>query len=334
MPVDVPKFIQENARRGLKYYADGKGGDGLVPATIREARDMAKGYISKNKPKKMAAWFARHKSDLDTPRNTDPNHEDFPGAGAVAFLLWGGNPSSSDPMRAARWAERKAAELEAERKQPMNFERRTAYEAVEIRQDENEENTFRAVGYAATFNNLSQNLGGFVEQVAPNAFNQTLNQADVRALFNHEPDLLLGRTGAGTLRLSTDARGLKYEIDLPDTTAGRDVAELLRRGDVVGSSFGFVVHEDSWGETDSGYPLRTLESVALRDVGPVTFPAYTSTEASLRTLAEARAVDVDELVEAAEANQLGDFLKTDETEATPNESGATNSRPSPSAFIR
>jgi|TARA_R110002074_G_scaffold61428_3_gene148284 HK97 family phage prohead protease len=187
----------------------------------------------------------------------------------------------------------------------MPIERRTANEGVELRE---EGDTLTAVGYAATFDRFSQNLGGFVEQIRSNAFVSTLKQADVRALFNHEPDHLLGRSTTGTLRLSEDDHGLHYEVDLPNTTLGRDVAELLRRGDISGSSFGFRTISDEWGETDDGYPLRTLTEVALRDVGPVTFPAYTSTEASLRSLADDRNLDLTVLIEAAEANSLRDLI--------------------------
>ena len=187
----------------------------------------------------------------------------------------------------------------------MPIERRTANEGVELRE---EGDTLTAVGYAATFDRFSQNLGGFVEQIRSNAFVSTLKQADVRALFNHEPDHLLGRSTTGTLRLSEDDHGLHYEVDLPNTTLGRDVAELLRRGDISGSSFGFRTISDEWGETDDGYPLRTLTEVARRDVGPVTFPAYTSTEASLRSLADDRNLDLTVLIEAAEANSLRDLI--------------------------
>ena len=194
----------------------------------------------------------------------------------------------------------------------MPIERRTANEGVELRE---EGDTLTAVGYAATFDRFSQNLGGFVEQIRSNAFVSTLKQADVRALFNHEPDHLLGRSTTGTLRLSEDDHGLHYEVDLPNTTLGRDVAELLRRGDISGSSFGFRTISDEWGETDDGYPLRTLTEVALRDVGPVTFPAYTSTEASLRSLADDRDLDLTVLIEAAEANSLRDLIfPTDDQE--------------------
>tara|TARA_R110000744_G_scaffold260367_1_gene375332 strand:+ start:70 stop:1116 length:1047 start_codon:yes stop_codon:yes gene_type:complete len=192
-----------------------------------------------------------------------------------------------------------------ERNDPMPIERRTATEGVELREDGD---TLTAVGYAATFNRLSQNLGGFVERVAPGAFTKTVQEADVRALFNHEPDHLLGRSTTGTLRMSEDAHGLRYEIDLPPTTLGRDVAALLRRGDISGSSFGFRTIGDGWSETEDGYPLRTLTEVALRDVGPVTFPAYSSTEASLRSLADERELDLTDLIEAAEANNLRDLI--------------------------
>lgn len=184
-------------------------------------------------------------------------------------------------------------------------ERRTFKGTVEVRA-EGEQSV--AVGYAARFDALSQNLGGFVERIDPKAFNQTVTQADVRALFNHDANYVLGRSSAGTLRMDVDDDGLRYEIDLPATATGRDLAVLLKRGDISGSSFGFRVLDDEWGETEEGYPLRTLKSVALRDVGPVTFPAYTAAESALRSLAEARNLDLDQLVGAAERNELGSLI--------------------------
>ena len=109
--VSVPSFISENAKRGIKYHEEGKSGDGIRPHTIREANDMVSGSITEDKLVRMAAWFKRHESDLDAPKNSDPDHEDYPGAGAVAWLLWGGNPTS-DPMRASEWADRKIAQIE------------------------------------------------------------------------------------------------------------------------------------------------------------------------------------------------------------------------------
>ena len=260
MPVDVPKFIQENAQRGLRFYEEGLGGDGLVARTIREARQLAEGYTVESKPKRMAAWFARHKSDLDAPRNTDTNHAEWPGAGAVAWLLWGGNPSASDPMRAAKWAERKAEQIEAENERniPMNYERRTANEGVELRE---EDDKITAVGYAAVFNSTSQNLGGFVERVAPNAFKKTLQEADVRALFNHEPDGLLGERATALF----DSWKMTMVFAMKSIYRTRHSEEMLLNSSeeeiYQGSSFGFRMIGDTWDSTDDGFPLRTLTEI-------------------------------------------------------------------------
>lgn len=191
------------------------------------------------------------------------------------------------------------------------YELRTLTEGLSFR---SEDGVLRAGGYAARFGKLSQNLGGFVERIAPGTFSKTIQEADVRALFNHDPNFVLGRNRSGTLRMEEDAEGLAYEVDLPDTALGRDVATLLERGDISGSSFGFRVISDEWGETESGFPMRTLTQVALRDVGPVTFPAYSDASSSLRTLAEARSLDLSVLVEAAKEDRLQDVLGASSTE--------------------
>ena len=108
--VGVPSFISANAKRGLKYHAEGKSGDGIRPHTIREANDMVRGSITEDKLVRMAAWFKRHESDLKSKKNSDENDENYPGAGAVAWMLWGGNPTT-DPMRASEWADRKIETL-------------------------------------------------------------------------------------------------------------------------------------------------------------------------------------------------------------------------------
>lgn len=193
-------------------------------------------------------------------------------------------------------------------KNPRPDERRTTPGPLALIELRDEGDHPVAVGYASVFETLSQNLGGFVERVAPGAFTKTIQEQDVRALWNHDPSSLLGRLGAGTLRLSEDKKGLRFEVDLPPTTLGRDVQALLQRGDVNGASFGFRAVEDDWGLTSDDFPLRTLTSVALRDVGPVTFPAYTSTEAALRSLAEARSLDVHDLLEAADHGELRNLI--------------------------
>lgn len=144
-------------------------------------------------------------------------------------------------------------------------------------------NTLR--GHAAVFDQIAD-LGTFgLEQLSRTAFGKVLasEKLDTRALFNHDPSQLLGRTSAGTLRLSTDSDGLEFEVDLPDTSTGRDVRELVERGDITGASFGFIPGEDEWTRSADGRRLRTHVSIAeLLDVSPVTFPAYDGTTVSLR----------------------------------------------------
>jgi Escherichia/Staphylococcus phage prohead protease len=133
-------------------------------------------------------------------------------------------------------------------------------------------------GYAAVYNVESEDLGGFRERIAPGAFSGVLS-ADVRALLNHDPSQVLGRTKSGTLRLRDEQRGLKFEVDLPDSPLGANVREAVRRGDIDGASFRFVVGEDEWQDD-----LRTVKSVKdLKDVTVATFGAYPAASVELRT---------------------------------------------------
>lgn len=171
-----------------------------------------------------------------------------------------------------------------------------------------------ASGYAAVFGMRSENLGGFIEVIDSKAFNKTVKEADVRALFNHDPAALLGRTSSGTLTLGVDERGLPFSVRLPDTSVGRDAAKLLERGDITGTSFGFSTVRDSWGQTEDGFPLRSLQEVRLHEVSLVTFPAYPDTEVALRSLATTAHVDLNQVREAAEANELASILNQEKQE--------------------
>lgn len=144
----------------------------------------------------------------------------------------------------------------------------------------------RIVGHAAVFNQLSEDLGGFREQIAPGAFAEAIKNDDVRALYNHNPDHVLGRNLAKTLKLEEDARGLAIEIDPPDTQVARDLIVSLERGDVNQMSFGFSVRPNgqNWAQNDAGESIRTLTRVRLWDVSPVAFPAYPSTDVGVREL--------------------------------------------------
>jgi len=137
-------------------------------------------------------------------------------------------------------------------------------------------------GHAARYDSLSEDLGGFVEIIRPGAFASVLRQ-DVRCLFNHNADLLLGRTRSRTLTLSDDGHGLAFEVQTPETTVGQDLRILMSRGDVTGCSFSFDIGDDRW-SMQSGVLLREIFSFArLYDVGPVVFPAYPETDVGLRT---------------------------------------------------
>ncbi|MCD2183497.1 HK97 family phage prohead protease [Rhizobium sp. GN54] len=138
----------------------------------------------------------------------------------------------------------------------------------------------RIEGYAATFNSEAW-TGGFVETIAPGAFREAL-AGDILALLDHDLSRVLGRTKSGTLRLTEDGRGLAFSLDLPDTSAGRDVLALAERGDLGGMSFGFTVPKG--GESWQG-DRRTLRTVALKEISVVSaWPAYPDTEIALRAL--------------------------------------------------
>jgi len=181
--------------------------------------------------------------------------------------------------------------------------------AVELRS----ELTGRTVrGHAAVFGQTAA-LPNHYEQIKRGAFDAALKDTstDVRALFNHDPSSLLGRQSSGTLRLGTDAEGLTFEVDLPDTTLGRDVAELMERGDITGASFGFIPGEDEWSRAKDGRRVRSHTSVRrLVDVSVVTFPAYDGASVALRCLDIGRGVDSRRRLILARANARATYPRS------------------------
>ena len=147
----------------------------------------------------------------------------------------------------------------------------------------------KIIGYGAVFNRLSENIGGFREIIKPGAFDGVM-QDDVRGLFNHDRNFVLGRTKSGTLRLSIDDEGLRYEIDAPETQTVKDlVLAPMLRGDIDASSFQFKVAHDGerWFYDDDGLLTREITKFArLYDVGPVAFPAYPDATAASRSRQE------------------------------------------------
>ena len=334
---DAPAYMRAAARRGLAYYADGLGGDGLVDKTIRDARLMAEGQVSDDKWIAIAAWIARHLVDLDSP-DANPSSENYPSAGVVAHLLWGSGPTKRQAQRVLDYAqgvversraeERTANDLQNEKwrsialnfnkdeRQSMttNVERRVNTVEFDVRNGEASSDGMSFTGYAAVFNSPSEPLP-FTEVIREGAFKRSLkSRNEIKLFMNHNTDVVLGSTRAGTLKLSEDSRGLLAQAELPDTSAGRDLSVLMKRGDVSSMSFGFSVPPkgDAW---SSDGATRELHQVRLHEVSIVTgFPAYEATTANVRSLnilAERTAVDVDTLSDAILKLEAGQTLEAD-----------------------
>ena len=177
-----------------------------------------------------------------------------------------------------------------------NLERRSI--PIEIMGKDESESSPCIRGHAAVFNSASELLAGcFREIILPGAFAEALDNYDTRALFNHDPNLVLGRKSSGTLRMKEDETGLAIEIDLPETSFAKDIEVSMRRGDIKEMSYGFTVAENgqSW-ERDpdgSGNWTRTISKIEkVFDVSPVTYPAYQETDCAMRSLEAVKASEV------------------------------------------
>lgn len=324
--LDPPAYMRAAARRGLEYLSEGYGGDGLRDQTIAEARAMSRGNVTADKWVRLRAWIARHLVDLRAP-GADPESDEYPTPGVVAHLLWGSGPSIRAAERALAYADGVVARLEEENEDRGRSEAVSALE-VRVNQtdyqiDETSEG-MRFEGYAAVFDSPSHPLPGsmrsasFVERIQPGAFIRSLKaRNDIKLLWSHDTAEVLGSTRAGTLKLIEDERGLKVQASLPNTTRGRDAAELIRRGDVDAMSFGFTVPKggDDWNDDGSE---RTLREVMLHEVSIVSFPAYQDTAgtASVRGLARVAAraaVDVDALADALLKLENGEEMSQEDT---------------------
>lgn len=199
----------------------------------------------------------------------------------------------------------------------MNRELRVTKDAkIELRASDDGAQTLS--GYGATFNRLSQNLGGFVEEVDPVAFDTTLTTGrDILGAVNHDLNWLIGTTDSGTLTVETDNIGLRYNmlLDPDDPDAVRLVAKVRTRK-LVGSSFTFATRDDDWSTTEQGFPLRRLLAVELYELGPVASPAYLSTKegdaaTALRSLSKFVDLPFEQVTEAARSGTLTDLILRD-----------------------
>jgi HK97 family phage prohead protease len=322
---DAPAYMRAAARRGLEYYEQGLAGDGVTPGTIREAREMAEGQVSDDKWIRIAAWIARHLVDLDAP-DANPDSDNYPSAGVVAHLLWGSGPSKRAAQRTKDYADSVVARIRAEETNSMDNKNKwlDVARAIQLKidgpQPESKEPEIRTnsvdfevraegdgmtfTGYASVFNSPSEDLGGFVEYVAPGAFKRSLqSRNEVKLLWNHDSGEPLASLRGGTMQLVEDERGLKVTAQLPNTTRGRDVAELLRTNVISEMSFGFNVIKDNWSRDGQ---TRTLESVRLFEVSVVSFGAYKATTAQVRSAQPT--INADELADALLKLESGDEL--------------------------
>lgn len=191
-------------------------------------------------------------------------------------------------------------------KRTPELERRTfGLDSIEVRAGDDGKSKIR--GHAAVFDKLSDVLfGSFRERIDPGAFADVIKTDDVRALFNHDPNYILGRTKSGTLILEEDAKGLYIEIDPPDTTVARDLIVSIERGDISQMSFSFSVNQkdEEWDTPAGKMATRTIRKVErLYDVSAVTYPAYPQTDVKIRSLMSALEVDYDALSAAIDREE-------------------------------
>lgn len=279
---DAPAFIQEAAAKGLELLEF--AGDGLVDRTINEARAMARGEVSDDKWRRMAAWLARHRVDLEGAPTPGEDGRYTPGQ--VAHLLWGAEPTLAGNDRTRLYAERVVAELDAEADGRSNGVESMSIEFRSVPAtftDAGDGFTYR--GHIALFDSPSSPALGFTEVIKRGAFSKSLSAAtrgewEVKAYQDHKPELFLGSTKTGTVSLQEDEQGLFAEIRLnPDVTYAADLAANLKRdGASFGASFGFTIPAkgDRWSNDGSE---RELTNVRLHEVSLLTgnAPAYPAT---------------------------------------------------------
>jgi HK97 family phage prohead protease/HK97 family phage major capsid protein len=258
---EYPEAMRNNARRGQRLNEE-VGGRCATDVGKETARILAAGEtLSDARVKRMYSFLSR--------AETYYNPDDTEACGTISYLLWGGKTAHA-------WSREKVEQMNNdERTQHDDAEKRTMG-TIEVRESDGDEMTLE--GYAAVYNSETD-LGHFREVIKPGAFDDVLDN-DVRALINHDPNLILGRTTNGTLELSVDERGLKYRVKLGDQQYAKDFYESVKRGDISQSSFAFTIDQQSWNEERT---VRSVDKVRqLLDVSPVTYPAYAAATVQAR----------------------------------------------------
>ena len=268
----------DEAKKGKEWREEfGRGG---TEVGLKTANMIISNSLTADRVTRMYSYLQRHEVDKQG-EGFSPDEDGFPSAGRIAWALWGGDA-------AVKWSERKRNEIIAEEeKDERNLKNYNQMEKrifnIETRVDSTEDGRDLVVGHASVYDSRSNNLGGFYEFIERGAFNEELiSNSDVRALINHDPNLILARNTSGTLNLTADERGLKYEFEMPETSYGKDLAISMKRGDITQSSFAFTVAEDDWSTDADGNNIRTIKKIdRLYDVSPVTYPAYNMAESDL-----------------------------------------------------
>lgn len=316
-----PAGVRKEAQKGLDWRKEfGRGGTAVG---IARARDLSNGTtISPQTARRMKAYFDRHEVDKKG-EGWSPGEPGFPSNGRIAWALWGSD---------AGWAwSRKLVEQmnAADEENRSMIERRSLYEEesgtlpllrIESRSQDDATEQRWIVGYAAKFGVNSLELDGeFIERIHPDAFGIVAERRgrkkplETRALWNHDANFPLARY-PGTLSLSVDDVGLRYEFPVPDTTYGRDLAANIEAGIVRGSSFSFQIAPggEAW-SVEEGRSIRTVTRIdTLIDVGPVTFPAYPDADAKVAKRsydAFVRSRTVKSYAATAKASELREYLK-------------------------
>lgn len=315
-----PAGVREEAQKGLDWRKEfGRGGTAVG---IARARDLSNGTtISPDTARRMKAYFDRHEVDKQGT-GWSPGDDGFPSNGRIAWALWGSDPGWA-------WSRKLVEQMNAADEENRSMiERRSLYEEsegtmpllrIESRSQDGAAESRWIVGYAAKFGVNSLDLGEFTERIHPDAFGLVSERRgrkkplETRALWNHDPNFPLARY-PGTLTMSVDEVGLRYEFPVPDTTYGRDLAANIEAGIVRGSSFSFQIAPggESW-SIEEGRSIRTVTKIdSLIDVGPVTFPAYPDADAKVAKRsydAFVRSRAVKPYAATAKASELREYLK-------------------------
>ena len=283
----------DEAKKGKEWREEfGRGG---TEVGLKTANMIISNSLTADRVTRMYSYLQRHEVDKQG-EGFSPDEDGFPSAGRIAWALWGGDPAVKFSEKKAtnqirNWcveSKRKRNEIIAEEeKDERNLKNYNQMEKrifnIETRVDSTEDGRDLVVGHASVYDSRSNNLGGFYEFIERGAFTEELiANSDVRALINHDPNLILARNTSGTLNLTADERGLKYEFEMPETSYGKDLAISMKRGDITQSSFAFTVAEDDWSTDDEGNNIRTIKKIdRLYDISAVTYPAYNMAESDL-----------------------------------------------------